>query len=529
MTITGDGKDKESVEDIDLDNDLFGLDDEASTESSPAVAMMMGDDDDIDPDGDISIKHRTVLDELLEGRTFDDIPSAPSHEDALPVDQLPDESPTTAVPIADDDVPAMLETPPVTPPATTVEPLSVPKEQVYAVRGRVVTPHKMIIDGAVVIAGDAIAWIGESTQAASAGFGDEVLQAEAPTDDRYILPGLVDIHNHGGGGKLFPGVQTYDDVMTAVNEHRQFGTTTLVASLVSASPLVLRERAELLADACDNGELAGIHFEGPFLGVSHCGVQDPVHIQSPNPALARELMVVSRGHCVSMTVAPEKPYTMGPSGVVETLIDGGAVPSFGHMDARGDQMRKALREVREKLLAASSPRSGQATITHMFNGMAPAHHRKPGPVFEILADAAGGGAVCEVIGDGVHVAPEFVRTTYELIGREQIALVSNSVSAGAPDGDYVLGTVPITIRDGRALTADGRLGGGGSHLIDVVRTTHEGGIPLIDAIYCASAVPARVLGDSTIGAIEVGKQADLLITDALLNPIGVIRRGEKVK
>ncbi|MDO5747211.1 MAG: amidohydrolase family protein [Actinomycetaceae bacterium] len=404
------------------------------------------------------------------------------------------------------------------------------RTDMYAIRGRVVTPRSIITDGAVVIAGDAIAWVGESTDAVAAGFGDEIVAADSPTDERFVLPGLIDIHNHGGGSELFPSVQTREQVMRAVMDHRRHGTTSMVASLVTASPLVLRERAELLADVCDDGELAGIHFEGPFVAQGHCGAQDPAHIQSPNPALTRELMVVSRGHCVAMTIAHEKPYAMGPSGVAETLIEGGAIPSFGHTDANAAQTRKALREVREMFLKASHPRSPQATVTHLFNGMAPPHHRDPGPVFEFLADAAGGGIVCELIGDGVHLDPHIVTTTYELIGREQIVFVTDSIAAGFEQGSYSLGSTHFTIgQDRRPLMPEGGLAGGAAHLIDVVRTSHQGGIPLVDAVFCASGVPARILGKSTLGTIEVGKQADLLITDADLRPLRVIRRGKDIE
>ena len=137
--------------------------------------------------------------------------------------------------------------------------------EVFAIRGRVVTASRIITDGAVVVSGDAIVWIGESTAAKDAGFGDEILAAPAPSDDRYVLPGLIDVHCHGGGGVSFPDVQSEDQALAAVAEHLRWGTTSLVASLVTQSPMVLREKAELLAGMCAAGKLAGIHFEGPFI------------------------------------------------------------------------------------------------------------------------------------------------------------------------------------------------------------------------------------------------------------------------
>lgn len=401
---------------------------------------------------------------------------------------------------------------------------------VYALRGRVVTPNHIITDGAVVIAGDAIAWVGESTEARDAGFGEEILQAQAPEDDRLILPGLVDVHCHGGGGESFPDSITKEQALTAVTEHRRFGTTSLVASLVTASPMVLRERAEMLADLADAGEIAGIHFEGPFIAQGHCGAQDPRHIQAPNPALTRELLICSRGHAVSMTLAPEKPYTMGPGGVAETLLDGGAVPSLGHTDTNAERMRTALREVRESLARTPQPRCPHATITHLFNGMAPMHHREPGPVPEILADAAGGGAIVELIADGIHVSPSLVRNVYELVGREQIVFVTDAMAAaGVEDGDYVLGGQEVQVSDGIArLARTGAIAGGTAHLIDVVRTAFDAGIPLVDAVYMASVQGARSLGNSQVGRIEEGCRADVLVTTADLHPLQVVFRGRDV-
>lgn len=401
---------------------------------------------------------------------------------------------------------------------------------VYALRGRVVTPNHIITDGAVVIAGDAIAWVGESTEARDAGFGEEILQAQAPEDDRLILPGLVDVHCHGGGGESFPDSITKEQALTAVTEHRRFGTTSLVASLVTASPMVLRERAEMLADLADAGEIAGIHFEGPFIAQGHCGAQDPRHIQAPNPALTRELLICSRGHAVSMTLAPEKPYTMGPGGVAETLLDGGAVPSLGHTDTNAERMRTALREVRESLARTPQPRCPHATITHLFNGMAPMHHREPGPVPEILADAAGGGAIVELIADGIHVSPSLVRNVYELVGREQIVFVTDAMAAaGVEDGDYVLGGQEVQVSDGIArLARTGAIAGGTAHLIDVVRTAFDAGIPLVDAVYMASVQGARILGNSQVGRIEEGCRADVLVTTADLHPLQVVFRGRDV-
>ncbi|MCI6584089.1 MAG: amidohydrolase family protein [Mobiluncus sp.] len=410
--------------------------------------------------------------------------------------------------------------------------------EAFAVRGQVVTPNSILIDGAVVVKDDRLAWIGESSAAQGAGFGAEVAAADSPTDGRYIIPGLVDVHCHGGGGQSFPDAATADDAMVAVWEHRLHGTTSIVTSLVTQSPEALRRQAQMLADLADAGEIAGIHFEGPFVAEAHKGAQDPHYIQAPNPALMRELMIVTRGHTVTMTLAPEGKRAFGSGSVAEVLIENGALPSYGHTDCDSATMRAAARWTREKLgLTPEETRlSPRYTITHLFNGMEPFHHRKPGPVLEAIADAAGGGAVLELIGDGTHVHPDAVRAVYELVGRDSMVLVTDAMAAaGMDDGDYVLGGQAVIVMDGKAYLrgedgTPGSLAGGTAHLLDVVRNSWKNsGMSLVDAVYCGSMQGAKILGkEAEIGSLEAGKRADLVVADENLYPLQVFRRGIQI-
>ncbi|WP_233188295.1 N-acetylglucosamine-6-phosphate deacetylase [Actinomyces qiguomingii] len=386
----------------------------------------------------------------------------------------------------------------------------------------------------VVIAGRHIGWVGEAAEAARAGWADLLGAARTAPRGGYLLPGLVDVHCHGGGGQSFPNATTPEQAMIAVKEHRRHGTTTLVASCVTAAPEVLRARARMLADLCDAGELAGIHFEGPFVSVERCGAQDPTYIIDPDVALTRELLELGRGHVVTMTIAPEKPHITGDDGVITTLIEGGALPSFGHTDSEAAPVRAGLADASARIGArldnGEPVRSTRVTATHLFNGMRPMHHRRPGPVPEFLAAAARGECIVELIGDGLHVAPAMVRDIFETLGRESIVLITDAMAAaGMPDGDYVLGSQAVTVADGVArLTEGGAIAGGTAHLIDVVRDTWRGGIDLVDAVFAASRQGAEILGDDSVGALEPGGWADVVVTDADLNPVTVIRRGELV-
>ncbi|WP_278601768.1 N-acetylglucosamine-6-phosphate deacetylase [Actinomyces naeslundii] len=407
--------------------------------------------------------------------------------------------------------------------------------QVRALRGRVVTPDHIIDDGAVVLSGAHIAWVGPADQAARAGFADAVEQAQAAPEGGYLLPGLVDVHCHGGGGESFPNAETAEQAMVSVLEHRRFGTTSLVASCVTAAPDVLRARTRVLAGLCEHGELAGIHFEGPFVSVERCGAQDPTYIIDPDAALTRELIELGGGHVVTMTIAPEKPGITGDDGVNAALIEGGALPSFGHTDSEAAPVRAALADaaarIAERLEVGKPVRAPRSTATHLFNGMRPMHHRKPGPVPEFLAAAQRGECVLEMIGDGVHLNPAIVLDMFETLGRDNVVLVTDAMAAaGMADGDYVLGSQSVTVADGVArLTEGGAIAGGTAHLIDVVRTTWQGGVDLVDAVYAASVQGAQILGDSSVGALRAGLWADVVVTDADLRPVTVLRRGEAVK
>ena len=406
--------------------------------------------------------------------------------------------------------------------------------QVRALRGRVVTPDHIIDDGAVVLSGAHIAWVGPADQAARAGFADAVEQAQAAPEGGYLLPGLVDVHCHGGGGESFPNAETAEQAMVSVLEHRRFGTTSLVASCVTAAPEVLRARTRVLAGLCEDGELAGIHFEGPFVSVERCGAQDPTYIIDPDAALTRELIELGGGHVVTMTIAPEKPGITGDDGVNAALIEGGALPSFGHTDSEAAPVRAALADaaarIAERLEAGKPVRAPRSTATHLFNGMRPMHHRTPGPVPEFLAAAQRGECVLEMIGDGIHLNPAIVLDMFETLGRDNVVLITDAMAAaGMPDGDYVLGPAAVTVADGVArLTGKDAIAGGTAHLLDVVRTTWKGGVDLVDAVYAASVQGATILGDASIGALRPGLWADVLVTDAELAPVRVLRRGADV-
>ncbi|MFT4043108.1 MAG: amidohydrolase family protein [Gordonia sp. (in: high G+C Gram-positive bacteria)] len=386
------------------------------------------------------------------------------------------------------------------------------------VRGRVVAGGRLYPDGVVAISGTSVVSVGHAADWAG--------QRQLPVlSTNTVIPGLVDVHCHGGGGYGFPEADRAGCEIAA-EHHRRMGTTTMLASLVSAPAPTLLAQLEVLVPMVQEGKLAGIHLEGPFLSVLRCGAQDPANIVDGDPHLLETLLEAGHGTIRSMTVAPETPRFADLHRILRAYD---AVPSIGHTDASGPQATRGIVD------AAHGPLSA----THLFNGMAPLHHRAPGPVAACLAAAARGQMVVELIADGVHLADETVSTVFDLIGAQRIALISDAMAAaGMPDGRYPLGPLEVDVADGIArLAADGddpdrgptAIAGSTSRLIDVLAHSVAGGVDLIDAVTAATHTPATLIGrGEDLGDLAPGYQADLVVLDDNLQPNAVMSRGQWV-
>ncbi|MDR2114214.1 MAG: amidohydrolase family protein [Bifidobacteriaceae bacterium] len=443
-------------------------------------------------------------------------------------------------------------------------------------------PWECVEDAVVFVAEGLVQWAGRARNVEDAlGLPDpfpwardwsssEVEQAlrEAREWEGYILPGLVDIHCHGGGGQSFPDATTVEEALIAVHEHRRHGTTSVVASLVTDAPEVLARQTGLLARLCQAGELTGIHLEGPFLSPARAGAQDPANLRDPDPELVRILAQAGAGWIVAITLAPELPgvlrapdaagtavglshstggFPAGPGGwldespfsgeaasaLLQAVADAGIVPFFGHTDCSAPQMARAVRAAiaamdQSKVPFGSGQRPG---ATHLFNGMRPIHHRDPGPAMQALAEAGAGAMAVELVADGIHLDPQLVADVFRLVDSDCVVLVTDAMAAaGMADGQYQLGPMAVTVADGVArLTQGHNIAGGTAHLIDVVRSVwRDSGVPLAEAVRAAALNPARVLGrEGSVGSLQQGKRADLVLTDLNLNPIEVYREGRR--
>ena len=376
------------------------------------------------------------------------------------------------------------------------------------VRGRIVCPDKIIDDGVVCVVDDRIAEVLSFDEWRAAH-----TERPVPESSGLILPGLVDIHCHGGGGHAFTTTDVAE-ARGAAAHHHAHGTTTMLASLVTAPAAVLVDQVAALTGLVSDGTLGGIHAEGPFLSGARCGAQDPRYLIPPDIGLTRKLIEASGGSLRMMTVAPELD---GSKDVVAALTEAGVTVAVGHSDASYSDFRAALADP-----------SGASVVTHLANGMPPVHHRDAGPVAAALVASAAGEAFVELIADGVHIDSGFAALVFAT-APERVALITDAMAAaGMPDGTYQLGPQQVSVVDGVARTSGGAIAGGTSVLIDIVRRcVVESKVSLVQAVRAASLTPAAAVGlDSVCGALRPGLFADVIVADDELRVRRVLRRGQ---
>jgi len=368
--------------------------------------------------------------------------------------------------------------------------------------GTVVTGDVVLSPGWVDVDGDRITGVGPCDDGA-------VIDLPGST----LVPGFVDMHVHGGGGAAYTSHDP-DEVLRVVAFHRAHGTTSTVASLVSASPGELRRSVDVLSELARGGDIAGIHLEGPWLSAARCGAHDPAMVRPPDPAEILALLAAARGAIRMVTLAPELD---GARQAIVRLRSSGVVVAIGHTDADYDVTRRAVD-------------AGATVATHLFNAMPSVHHRAPGPVAALLEDPR---VTVELIADGVHVHRALAAMVLGVAGDSRVALVTDAmVATGMPDGPYLLGPVTVDVDDGVATVAGTSTIAGSTATMDALFRSavaaaagagdHEA---LLRATRLTAANPARALGLADVGLLEVGRRADLLVLDGALEVAGVLRSG----
>lgn len=362
---------------------------------------------------------------------------------------------------------------------------------------RVVTPSGVLDPGWVEVIGRRIGRVG----------------AGAPPDrvDRdlaghWLVPGFVDMHVHGGGGGAFASADDRE-IGRAVAFHRRHGTTTLMASLVTAGLDELSYIVAALADHVTDGLLAGIHLEGPFLNPAYRGAHDARLLRTPTRTALNRLLGAGRGTVRMVTLAPE---IDGGISAVRQLVDADVIAAIGHTGASYELTRMAID-------------AGARVATHLFNGMAPPHHRRPGPALALLTDPR---VVIELINDGQHLHPDVVRSVVTCAGSHRAVLVTDAIPAtGLGDGQFRLGGRAITVRNNIAELTDGSSLAGSTLTMSAAfrRVALELGVEAAVAMACTT--PARALDRDDVGAIATGLEADLTVLDTGFNVVAVMVRG----
>ncbi|MBC9716551.1 N-acetylglucosamine-6-phosphate deacetylase [Streptomyces sp. TRM66268-LWL] len=370
---------------------------------------------------------------------------------------------------------------------------------------RVVLPTGTVTDGRVIVD--------------DAGRIAGAAEPDAPAVDlsgHWVVPGFVDIHNHGGGGASFTS-GTVDEVLKGVRTHREHGTTTLVASTVTGDMDFLAQRAGMLSELAEQGEIAGIHFEGPFISPCRKGAHDESLLRDPDPAAVRKLMDAARGQARMFTLATEMP---GGIDSVRLLAEHGVIAAVGHTDATYEQTVEAIE-------------AGATVATHLYNAMPAIGHRLPGPIVALLEDER---VTVELINDGTHLHPAALELAFHRAGASRVAFITDAMdAAGFGDGEYMLGPLAVEVKDSvaRLVTEDGSEGSiaGSTLTLDRAfkRAVTIDRLPIEDVVRAISANPAKLIGAyDEVGSLEPGKYADLVVLDGGYSVVGVMRRGEWV-
>ncbi|WP_020602787.1 N-acetylglucosamine-6-phosphate deacetylase [Spirosoma spitsbergense] len=381
--------------------------------------------------------------------------------------------------------------------------------------GILITPYRLIRGGTLVIQDGLIVGVHEREV-------DVPDATELDAGGRYIAPGFIDIHVHGGGGCDFMD-GTEAAFLTIAELHARYGTTSLVPTTLTAEKEDLFKTLDAFEQARRNNprgaNLLGMHLEGPYLAQSQRGAQDPRYIRNPDPREYEEILAYSSS-IVRWSAAPELPGAI-PFG--RRLREKGILAAVAHTDA-----------IYEEVLLAYE--AGYSLATHLYSCMSGVTRRNAYRYAGVVESAFLLDMDVEIIADGVHLPPPLLKLVYKIKGADRTALITDAMrAAGMPEGESTLGSqkngLKVIVEDGVAKLPD-RTAFAGS-----VATTNRlvrnmvqmADVSLPDAVRMASTTPARIMGvDNRKGTLAVGKDADIVIFDDQLTIHSTIVGGELV-
>jgi N-acetylglucosamine-6-phosphate deacetylase len=383
--------------------------------------------------------------------------------------------------------------------------------------GTLLTPYRMIRNGTLVIKEGRIVEIAEGPIEVPDAL---VIDAQG----RYIAPGFLDLHVHGGGGHDFMD-GTLDAFLKVAETHARFGTTSMAPTTLTSDQASLFRTLELYEEAHkknDNGaQFLGLHLEGPYFALSQCGAQDPRYIRNPNKAEYQEIIRRANGSVKRWSVAPELP---GALEMGRYLRAEGIIASVAHTEA-----------IHEDVVLAAE--NGYTLMTHLYSAMLGVTRRNAfryaGAVESaFLLDEMD----VEIITDGIHLPPPLLQLIYKIKGPDRIALITDAMRAASlPPGDSILGPLhnglKVLVEDGVAKLPDRSSFAGSVATADrLVRTiVQQAGVPLLDAIKMMATTPARIMGvQDRKGSLTVGKDADIVLFDKDIRVSTTLIRGKVI-
>ncbi len=366
------------------------------------------------------------------------------------------------------------------------------------INGRILTPQGWLKDGSVILRDDKIL---EVTNCDLAIIGADIIDAKG----MYVVPGFIDMHVHGGGGRDFQE-GTVEAFRTATQAHLVHGTTSIFPTLSSSTiPMI-----EAAVEACNivmkdpDSPVLGLHLEGHYLNKSKAGAQIMDWIKNPDPN--EYIPLVEKSPCLSRwDAAPELP---GALQFGKYCAEKGILPSIGHTAAEFSDVKAAFE-------------AGFTHVTHFYNAM-PGFHNKREYKYEGTVESVYliDDMTIECVADGVHVPPTILRMAYKIKGVERMALITDALAVAAVLGDARAFDPRVVIEDGVCKLSDRSALAGSIATTDrLVRTmVQQAEVPLEDAVRMASETPAHIMGvHGRKGTLARGKDADILIMDDKLN------------
>ena len=376
------------------------------------------------------------------------------------------------------------------------------------INARILTPEGWLKDGSVLIRDNKIL---EVTNCDLAVIGANLIDVKG----MYVLPGAVEMHCHGGGGRDFMEC-TEDAFRQAALTHMKYGSTSIFPTLSSSTIPMIEQASEtctkLMAEK--NSPILGLHLEGHYFNLKMAGGQMPENIKNPDPN--EYIPLVEKYDCIKRwDAAPELP---GAIQFGKYISAKGILASVGHTQAEYDDIYAAFK-------------AGYSHATHFYNAMPGFHKRREykyeGTVESIylMEDMT-----VEVVADGIHVPPTILRMVYRIKGVEKTAIITDALACAASDSQEAFDP-RVIIEDGVCKLADrSALAGSVATMDRCIRTlVQKAEIPLEDAIRMASETPSKIMGVyDRKGSLQKGKDADIIVMDDNLNIRAVWAMGELV-